>query len=259
MFGSQSFAATGSISKYEWSVVAPPGSVSVFLPSAAAPDPTFEVNVAGTYIFRLKVWDEENTESCLEAEYQVLVIPDEAIHVELLWVTPNDPDETDTGPEAGSDLDLHFTHQFAVGSVDVDGDGENEPWFHSFYDCFWFNTFPNWGSFNPTVDDDPGLDRDDTDGGGPENMNLNVPENGLTYKVGVHYWHDHGMGLANATVRVYIHSVLVFQVEGVTLVNNDMWEVATVAWPSGQVSPITGNGGGLKIIPDYPNPIFPNQ
>jgi len=259
LIGSQSFAGTGAISKYEWSVTSPPGSVSVFLPSAAAPDPTFEVNVAGTYVYKLRVWDDKNVQSCLDAEFTVLVVPDEAIHVELLWETPNDPDETDTGPEAGSDLDLHFTHQFAVGTTDVDGDGENEPWFHSFYDCFWFNGNPNWGSFDPFVDDDPGLDRDDTDGAGPENMNLNIPENGLTYKVGVHYWNDHGFGLTNATVRIYIQSVLVFQVEGVELVANDLWEVATVDWPSGAVTPITDTGGGYKIMNNFPNPIFPSN
>ena len=40
------------------------------------------------------------------------------------------------------------------------------------FDCFWFNAHPNWGSFDPSVDDDPGLDRDDTDGAGPENLFL---------------------------------------------------------------------------------------
>lgn len=258
LIGSQSFAATGAISKYEWNVVAPPGSASVFLPAAAAPDPTFEVNVAGTYLFRLKVWDADNEESCLEAEYQIIVVPDEAIHVELLWNTPNDPDQTDTGPEAGADMDLHFTHQFAVTDVDADGDGQFEPWFADFYDCFWFLTDPNWGSFDFNVDDNPGLDRDDTNGAGPENLNLNTPENGVTYKVGVHYWNSHGFGESEVTVRVYIHSVLVFQVEGVKLLDNDLWEVATVAWPSGQVTPIAGAGGGPKIMPNYPNPIFPN-
>ena len=256
LVGSQSYAAAGAISKYEWSVQQPAGSQSVFLPSAAAPDPTFVVNVAGTYIFKLRVWDANGEQSCIDAEATVFVNPDEAIHVELLWHTPNDPDETDEGPEAGADLDLHFLHPFATGE-DVDGDGTPDGWFDQPFDCFWFNAHPNWASLDPMVDDDPGLDLDDTDGAGPENVNLNIPEDGQTYKVGVHYWNDHGFGPSLATVRIYIYSSLVFQLDDVEMVHQDMWEVATIAWPSGEVTLKTDSGGNYKIIPNYQHPFFP--
>jgi hypothetical protein len=255
LIGSQSYAASGNIAKYEWSVKQPPGSQSVFLPSSTAPDPSFEANVAGTYVFTLRVWDQENTPSCVDAEFQVIVNPDEAIHIELLWNTPNDPDQTDEGPEAGADLDLHFLHQFAMG-LDVDGDGEPDGWFDNPFDCFWFNDEPNWASQDPMLDDDPSLDRDDTDGAGPENVNLNLPEEGMEYRVGVHYWNDHGWGPSKATVRVYIMSVLVFEISDVELVHHDMWYVATVHWPSGDVKPVTDNGGGYNITPDYEHPLF---
>lgn len=255
LVGSQSFAPSGSIAKYEWTVIQPAGSQSVFLPSASAPDPTFEVNVAGSYVFMLEVWDQDNVKSCVAAEYTVLVNPDEAIHVELLWHTPNDTDETDEGPEAGADVDLHFLHPFATG-LDVDGDGAPDGWFDNPFDCFWFNNKPDWGSHEAAIDDDPGLDRDDTDGAGPENLNLNIPEDGLTYRVGVHYWNDHGFGPSYATVRIYIMSVLVFEVDDVELVNHDLWEVATVAWPSGDVTAVTDATGGYKITPDYEHPLF---
>jgi len=256
LIGSQSYAASGSISKYEWSVQQPVGSQSVFLPSASAPDPTFEVNVAGQYIFQLRVWDQNSEESCIDANYTVFVNPDEAIHVELLWHTPLDPDETDEGPEAGADLDLHFLHPFATGE-DVDGDGAPDGWFDQPFDCFWFNAHPNWGSLDPAKDDDPGLDLDDTDGAGPENVNLNQPQDGMTYKVGVHYWNDHDFGPSLATVRVYIYSSLVFQLSDVELVNHDMWEVADIAWPSGEVTLKTDVGGSYKITPEYNHPFFP--
>lgn len=255
LIGSQSYAASGGIAKYEWTVLQPVGSQSIFLPSSAAPDPTFEVNVAGTYVFTLNVWDEVDEPSCVPATYTVYVNPDEAIHVELLWDTPNDPNQTDEGPEAGADLDLHFLHPFATGQ-DVDGDGKLDGWFDQPFDCFWFNAHPNWGSLDPMVDDDPGLDRDDTDGAGPENVNLNIPEDGLTYRVGVHYWNDHGFGPSLATVRVYIYSSLVFTIADVELVNHDLWEVAEVHWPSGQVDPVLGDGGTYKIVPNYQHPYF---
>ena len=163
LVGSQSYSENGMINKYEWTVDQPVGSQSVFLPSSLAPDPTFEVNVAGSYVFTLNVWAESGVSACITTQFEVLVIPDEAIHVELLWHTPGDPDETDEGPEAGADLDLHFVHPLAEGP-DLDGDGLPDGWFDEPFDCFWFNQFPNWGSLDPLTDDDPGLDRDDTDG-----------------------------------------------------------------------------------------------
>ncbi len=250
MFGDESYASNGTIQKWEWDVDQPAGSQSVFVPSYTFPNPTFETNVAGVYTFYLTVYDQTNTPSCFPAEYEVVVIPDEAIHIELLWHTPEDIDETDTGPEAGSDLDLHFLHPWAAGP-DLDGDGAADIPF----DCFWFNAHPNWGSYDPAINDDPGLDRDDTDGAGPENINLDIPENVL-YRVGVHYWNDHGYGASYATVRVYIYAQLVFEVADVMLVDSDMWEVCSVEWPSGKVQVITDDAGQYKITPEYHNPYF---
>jgi hypothetical protein len=257
LFGDQSFAQGGSIASWKWEAQQPAGSASVFVPSDAFPNPTFEVNTAGEYVFRLRVWDEAGVESCVPWEAPVIVVPDEAIHVELLWSTPNDPDETDEGPEAGTDLDLHFVHDsYAVSGPDLDGDGGPDPWFDQPFDCFWFNAHPNWGSFDPSVDDDPGLDRDDTDGAGPENLNLNIPENTI-YRVGVHYWSDHEYGDALATVRIYIYSNLVFEVNEVKLSNLDMWDVATIEWPSGAIQVSQGDHpSGYKITPSYKNPNF---
>jgi hypothetical protein len=253
--GDQSWSSSGAITKWEWSVVQPGGSQSLFIPSATFPNPTFEANVAGVYLIRLQVWDEVGNVSCQAAEAQVVVIPDEAIHVELLWNTPNDPDQTDEGPEAGADVDLHFLHPYASGP-DLDGDGKPDGWFDQPFDAFWFNPAPNWGSFDPAIDDDPGLDRDDTDGAGPENLNLNIPENDKKYRVGVHYWHDHGYGPSYATVRIYIYAELVFEMTDVKLQHHDMWDVATIDWPSGSVELVTGPGGALRITPDYENPLF---
>ena len=254
LVGSQSYGSY-AVAKYAWEVEQPVGSTGVFLPSASAPDPTFEANVAGSYVFRLKVWDAAGTPACYEASTTVLVTPDEAIHVELLWDTPGDDDQTDEGPEAGADLDLHFLHPFATG-LDLDEDGAPDGWFDQPFDCFWFNPHPNWAALSPMANDDPGLDRDDTDGAGPENQNLDEPEDGMTYRVGVHYWNDHGFGPSLATVRIYIRKVLVFQVSDVELLPSDMWSVATIDWPSGEVKLVTDAGGAFHITPDYQHPNF---
>ncbi len=254
LFGSESYASNGTIQKWQWKVVQPADSLSVLVPDLTYPNPTFEANVAGVYAFHLTVYDETNTSSCFPATYEVVVIPDEAVHIELLWHTPGDEDETDTGPEAGSDVDLHFLHPWAAGP-DLDGDGDPDGYFDIPFDCFWFNAYPNWGSYDPGADDDPGLDRADTDGAGPEILNCDILENQI-YRIGVHYWNDHGYGAVYATVRVYIFANLVFELTDVMLVDSDLWEVCTVEWPSGKVAGVTKEGGGHKITADYHNPYF---
>jgi len=253
LYGDESYSSS-AISKWSWSVDQPPGSQSVFIPSNSFPNPTFETNVAGIYSFHLVVYNDHNIPSCAPAIFEVVVIPDDAIHVELLWHTPQDPDETDTGPETGADLDLHFLHPWAAGP-DLDGDGNPDGWFDSYFDCFWFNAHPNWGSFDPDISDDPALDRDDTDGAGPENMNLDIPEN-VTYRIGVHYWDDHGYGISYATIRVYIYGKLAYERNDVLMITCDMWEAVTVDWPTAKITTITNTDGSLKLIPMYSNPYF---
>jgi hypothetical protein len=278
LIGSQSYAATGSIQNYTWEVDQPVGSQSVFSPSGTAEDPTFEVNVAGTYTFRLNVKDSSGTPSCVPATTTVFVNPDQAIHVELLWDTPNDPNQSDTGPVAGADLDLHFTHPNALGGYDGDNDGKQDGWFDIPFDCYWYNKHPDWGSSNPAIDDNPSLDRDDTDGAGPENVNMNSPESGKSYKVGVHYWKDHGFGSSFATLRVYVFANLVFELSDVELVDKDMWTVTSIPWPPSGTPPqvvkvckgtfqtcaadneCTGGAKcGYRIAPNYSHPFFPSD
>jgi len=248
LLGDESYAANGPIEKWEWDVSQPDGSRSVFVPSNAAPNPTFEANIAGIYTFSLTVYDQTNTPSCFPSEYEVVVIPDEALHIELLWHTPADPDETDTGPEAGADLDLHFIHPWAAGP-DLDSDGAADGWFDIPYDCFWYNAHPNWGSSDLGINDNPGVDLDDTDGAGPEIINFDIPEN-VTYRVGVHYWDSHDYGISDATVRIYIYGQLVGEFFQPGLVDLDMWEVVTLDWLSGTIEQIMVDGEP-KIISNY--------
>ena len=245
--------AGGLIDKYKWEVDQPKGSVELFKPSPGAPQVLFQPNVAGTYVFRLRVYNQLGKESCFAAEKTVTVLPDEAIHVELLWNTPGDKDQSDEGPEAGSDMDLHFAHAYASG-LDFDGDGAADPWFDPKYDAFWFNKGPEWGSYDPNVDDNPSLDRDDTDGAGPENLNLTLPEDGLTYHVGVHYFDDHGKGASQADVRIYIYGQLKFQQKSKDLVHKDMWNVATIAWPTGTITAKGNKQQPYFVTAKYPHP-----
>lgn len=255
LFGDKSTAKVGEVVAWKWTVKQPMGSKSSFLPHSEFATPTFEANVAGEYLFSLTVTDSMNVTSCKSDKIKVVVIPDESIHVELLWDTPDDPDQGDEGPEAGADMDLHFVHPLATGP-DLDEDGLPDGWFDYPFDCFWFNPNPQWASFDPSIDDDPSLDRDDTDGAGPENLNLNIAEDNTTYRIGVHYWHDHNFGPSHATVRIYIYGSIEYTVTDLKMVQHDMWEVATLEWPSGTIKPIVDKNGNPKVIPNYENPFF---
>lgn len=257
--GGQSYTSGNSIAKYKWTVTQPAGSVSKYTPTDTSKTVTFTPNVAGEYTFCLAVTDDQGKDSCAPACKLVKVLPDQAIHVELIWHTPGDKDESDEGPNAGADLDLHFAHPYAATSVDLDGDGTPDPWFADQYDCFWFNCGSGkvleWGSYDPNIDDNPHLDRDDTDGAGPENLNLTLPEDGKLYSVGVHYYDDHGFGVSTATTRIYVYGQLQFE-DALELKKKDLWYVATVDWPSAQIEGKLNAAKKKVVTPNFPAPAF---
>ncbi len=236
---------------FAWSVDAPEGSVSLFLPGADALAPTFEVNVAGTYAFQVRAFDAAGGALGVSPELIVEAVPGAGIHVELLWDTPDDSDQTDEGPGAGSDLDLHFVRPavpMGLQGEDLDGDGAPDPYFQEPWDTCPLTHNPDAGGGHV-----PSLDRDDTDGAGPENLNVASPED-LVYLVAVHSWDDHGYGPSVATVRVYIDGGLAWESAPTELVMGDLWRVGTITWPGGAVTPATADGepGGPPFItPDY--------
>ena len=74
---SGSFASgSAKISKWAWSVQAPAGAAGTFTPSASVEAPKFLVDVAGAYLFQLRVWDDDGKESCVPAVTAVAVVPD---------------------------------------------------------------------------------------------------------------------------------------------------------------------------------------
>ncbi len=270
LHGGQSVPSSGKIKSYHWSVDQPPDNKFQLLPFPEAQDPTHQVNVSGTYKYCLDVCDTTgkcsndpdcNTTACKTVQ----VIPKGGIHVELTWNTPGDSNQFDEGPDAGSDLDLHFTHPFATGP-DIDGDGKPDPWFNIPYDCYWANKNPQWESVNANVKDDPTLDRDDTDGAGPENLTLDVPHTGRVYTIGVHYWNDHGYGDSDPTIKVFIYGQKKAEFTmskscGTMMHQHDMWTVATITWRGYEagtepaiINFVTGKNTPCKIAHDYVNP-----
>lgn len=194
------------------------------------PEASFVADLAGRYLLEVRVGDAHPREeaACPEARAQLELIaePDQAIHIELFWHTPADVDETDA---TGSDLDLHLLHPAAA-------DFAPSPW-HCAYD----NGAPDWGADGP--DGNPSLDLDDTNGAGPENINVRVPEDtaalGGTYRVGVVYYNAENptdgtsWGPSEATVRIFLDGVLAGEWVHTLTEASQLWEVARIVWTDG--------------------------
>lgn len=122
-------------------------------------------------------------------------------------------------------------------------------------DAFWFTPRPNWGTLDPLANDDPSLDRDDTDGAGPENLNLANGQNGAAYVIGVHYWSDHGLGESTATVRIYVDGLLIDERSQV-MMNLNLWHVGQFDWSSGVFTPKVDAEGAHHVMDQYEHPNF---
>lgn len=247
--GSPSADPDGEVVEWHWTVVQrPDGSVSQPLESITdlrrpadggevddpgTPRAQFFVDLAGEYVIELRVVDALMQESCDPPAAQVTIraVPEQDLHVQLVWSTPDDPDETNM---SGTDVDLHFRHERADGRWGMQASG---------WDCYFRNPSPDWGVAGQ-VSDDPSLDIDDTNGAGPENVNLSEPELGVTYDVGVVYFRaESTFGEVDisvqewpsyATVRIFTRGVPIAELVGRELTEtSQLWHVARVTWCEG--------------------------
>lgn len=219
--GTGSISPSGAIVEWNWTVASRPTGSSAVLVDFGDGRAEFFLDLAGSYLFELDVVDSLGAGSgdpgCGgSASVTAAVVPDDDVHVQLVWDNPADP-----SPEPpGADLDLHL--------VKMPGN-----WF-SVYDCHFLNRTPFWDPETPS------LDIDDVDGWGPENINVSDPADCTWYAVGVHYFSDHGFGAAYATVRIYISGILAGEFPNRLLETSgedtgDFWDAARIHWPSGSV------------------------
>jgi len=205
--GSGSYDPEGfELTDYVWTVTHLPTGSKSELTNVITDDTKMFLDIAGTYEVQLQVWNEIGLASA-PTKYEVKAIPDDRIHVELIWDTGN------------SDMDLHMYED------------ENVEFFQFIGDCNFCNPNPNWGT--AASSDDPSLDLDDVGGYGPENTNINEPAAG-NYPVRVHYFEDNNNGASTATVRFYLDGELFDQFSRV-LTRNQIWDVGTIKWPDGVV------------------------
>jgi len=203
-----------------WAVEGPEDSTSSFEGNV------LYLDLAGTYTVQASAFDIAGCEG-VSNTVTIVAIPLNDIHIQLVWNTPSDSDQTDS---IGTDMDLHFRQ--SRGCWDTR------------FNVSFRNVNPDWGIGGPVGN--PILDIDDTDGAGPENINLDDPEDGITYTVGVHYWSDSGFGESDATVRIYRNGAVIFE-SSRTLRNREFWTVASFEW----------NPWSLRLVDlVYPAPLF---
>ncbi len=163
---------------------------------------SFRPQLAGEYTLELFVRDDDgNVATCSTL---VRAIATEGLRIEVFWNTD------------GTDMDTHLMRP------------DGSTWF-SEEDCFYGNCQGGSLMWPPGgTEDDPSLDIDDTDGFGPENINIESPIDG-TYRVAI----DAFNGAANTTVRIYCGGSTTEprQTFGPVFIDsgpNDLWRVADV-------------------------------
>jgi uncharacterized protein YfaP (DUF2135 family) len=116
---------------------------------------------------------------------------------------------------AGTDLDLHLVRSGAM-------------LFDLTNDCFYRNKFPDWGQPG-NYDDNPHLDRDDTDAG-PEEINLTLARE-PSYEVYLHYYR--GATVPSGQVTVRFDGVVAASPTMTLNRCGDLWHVGTVIFDAG--------------------------
>ena len=212
-------ASGEGISEYRWTLVSQPAGSAVELPTSSGPTIDLTPDLAGSYQVELVVVDESGNES-QPATTWLTSTPSEALWIEMYWdVSPDDMDLHLLAPGGTleSDLDCYYQNCITAGTGGLD-----------------------WGVPGDDTDN-PALDLDDIPGTGPENINIDQPQDG-EFQVWVHDYHGSN-GFSedyedpnDVTVSVYIDSVLTWS--GIKAVSGDDTDTAfcTITMPDGVVT-----------------------
>ena len=227
----------------------PAGSTSAPVPPDMLDTVVF-ADLQGSYTLELTVKDARGGVG--KCQTHLTTNSNDQLRVEMVWNVG--------AQEDGSDVDLHLKRAPDAAWFDSASTGD---------DCFYENcrvcdvgyevgdaqvealcreeiaSTPDpmavleWSA--PLGDDDPRLDLDDVEGGGPENINIRAPRNG-TYRLGVHYFDDDGFGNSTVSLRIYCAGRLAGELGPTVLFGDinspgggetDFWEAADIVWSGG--------------------------
>jgi hypothetical protein len=212
------------ITGYMWDVTEYPDGTNTAdfqWQSRTGPRSSFWLPLAGHYVVSLMVENSSGIQSA-PSYCEFDVVPGSRLHIQLTWDDPT------------NDQDLHLTNGTAASSI---CDSVNDCYFST---CNPTDTPPVWFASGPSgAGPNPTLDIDDTDGLGPENINIDNPSAG-TFRVYVHNWRQ-GTGTSTRnTVRIYLDGAPAAEYRR-TLSQYDLWAVADIVWDA--------SGGNVVVVP----------
>ena len=215
LLGDQSWDPAGLALTYVWTGLARPPGSAMNVPGGLPTAPNrygFVPDVVGSYDFELVVTNSAGVSS-LPCVTTLEAIPGQDLWVEMFWTV------------AGDDMDLHMVRNGGAGNLRTN------------QDCYYANCkfgLP-WGPAG--VEGNPYLDLDDIGGTGPENINMEQPEN-IIYQVYVHdYPGSVYNGNNNVTVNVYLSGALAWSnTLGVSGEGTDTF-FAQINWTTQTVTP----------------------
>lgn len=192
----------GDVLNYAWRTLSRPEGSAAGNPAPIGNGQTasFTPDLAGIYRVQVTVTDGDGmTDMCV---IEVQAISQQGLRMELSW-------DTD-----GTDMDSHLLRPDATR-------------YNSDDDCYYANCTGGrleWGE--PGPDDNPRLDIDDTNGFGPENINIDEPYDGV-YRVAVHAY---GGEAGRIVARIFCGGSDTEPVRVFTgaLRSRQVWEVADV-------------------------------
>jgi hypothetical protein len=149
-------------------------------------------------------------------------------------------------PIPGStDLSVKINWNTGMSDFDVHLVRSGRPLFERANDCYFDNKNPDWG-VNDYGGDDPFLDQDDTDGYGPEEVNLSFAV-ADTYDIYVQYFNYMGSGPPPTSVNLWLDlRGQATQLLGADIFDcGDTWQVGRVTFPVGGGAPVFVADGRL--------------
>ncbi len=237
---------------YRWEIISFPGDADEeMFEQTGVNSQVFSMwlPIAGEYTVRLYVTNDVGIESGVSetSDITFLAKPSSRLHLQMVWDTPT------------TDLDMHF-----VLAGQSSGEAYNLQW-----DCYWSQCRPGCTEFDTPCDNpihwfpefdmftgpNPHLDIDDTNGLGPENINVDEP-NPASYHIYVHYYAI-GNGQPSirtqSTVRVYGDGVLRAEYRR-GLDKNDLWAVGKIVWDEdGNVTVIPALSDDTNVVGSVEN------
>ncbi len=195
--------SNGTVVSTEWSFFSKPDGTASSLNPTTGTRTQFIPDTVGEYIARFTATDNDGEKSYCDIHINAKTR--DHLNVTLTW---------DKG--GNSDMDLHLLKP-----------GVDSSKWGTINDCFWAVSNPDWGEHGVSIDN-PRLDRDDTNGFGPEVIQIESPKDGK-YTVGVDYFDAQGMGASIATIKIICNGEE-HSYSSQALNPKDKWAVIDIVW-----------------------------